>query len=323
MNFPTGIVRWGILGCGDVTEVKSGPALQKADRSTISAVMRRDGAKAEDYARRHGVQRWYDDANALIADDTVDAVYVATPPDSHEDLTMRVLAARKPVFCEKPLALSVAECVRMDNAAKAADVPLIVAYYRRALPRFERMREIVQNGTIGTPRAVLANQWKRATDLPQEAWKLDPAVSGGGHFADMYSHALDWLDHVFGPARSVSGFTDSQSDAYGAEDLVTFTIDQNGVPVSGLCSYAADRDEDRLTVIGDKGRVSMAFFAASPVRVESLGGTLEENHPDPPHVHQPLIERIIACLLDGAPNPCDAATATRAVHTVETIYAKA
>ena len=322
MKFPTGIVRWGILGCGDVTEVKSGPALQKADRSTVSAVMRRDDAKAEDYARRHGVDRWYDDADALIGDDTVDAVYVATPPDSHEDLTLRALAAGKPVFCEKPLALDVAACERMDQAARAAGLPLVVAYYRRGLPRFERMRAIVQDGTIGTPRAVLANQWKRATDLPQEAWKLDPSVSGGGHFADMYSHALDWLDHVFGPARSVSGLIRSQSDAYGAEDLVSFTIDQNGVPVSGLCSYAADRDEDRLTVIGDRGRVSMAFFAPSPVRIETAQGLREEDHPDPPHVHQPLVERIISCLLDGAANPCDATTAIRAVQTVETIYGR-
>jgi predicted dehydrogenase len=121
-------VRWGILGCGDVTEVKSGPALMKAPRSSVVAVMRRDAARAEDYARRHGVHRWYADADALIADPAVNAVYIATPPSSHAALTERVFAAGKPVFVEKPMALDTAECDRMIAAAGRAKLPLSVAY---------------------------------------------------------------------------------------------------------------------------------------------------------------------------------------------------
>lgn len=320
MNFPTGKVRWGIIGCGDVCEVKSGPALQKAERSSLNAVMRRNGDLAKDFATRHNVPHWYDDAEKLIADDTVDAIYVATPPDSHEQYTVMALAAGKPVYCEKPMALTTAACDRMAQAADAVGLPLITAYYRRALPRFEKMREIIQSGAIGTPRAVAAEQRKRDTDLPGEAWKLDPAVSGGGHFADMYSHALDWLDHVFGPATDVHGVTYSQSDAYSAEDLVSFMLNQNGVPVSGLCSYASDRDTDRVTVIGNLGGVSMAFFGPGAVILTVDGHTTEFDLPDPPHVHQPFVERVVACLLDGAPNPCDPASACRSVRTVEAIY---
>ena len=219
MRFPTGEVRWGIIGCGDVCEVKSGPALQNAGRSALAAVMRRDGAKAEDFARRHGVPRWYDNAAALIADETVDAVYVATPPDSHEDYTIRALEAGKPVYCEKPMALTTAAADRMIIAAERCGSPLIVAYYRRALPRFEKMRTLIEDGAVGTPRTVECRQAKRATDLPGEAWKLDPAVSGGGHFADMYSHALDWLTTVFGPPKGVQGSVRNLAGAYGAEDL--------------------------------------------------------------------------------------------------------
>src|SRR5882757_10269989 len=104
------LIRWGIIGCGDVTEVKSGPALQRATGSALVAVMRRDRAKAEDYARRHGVARAYDDAAALIADPDVDAVYVATPPSSHAAYTLAAARAGKPVYVEKPMALSHAEC---------------------------------------------------------------------------------------------------------------------------------------------------------------------------------------------------------------------
>lgn len=320
--FPTGTVRWGILGCGDVTEVKSGPALAKAARSTVTAVMRRDAEKAEDYARRHGVPRWHADADALIADETVDAIYVATPPDSHADYAVRALAAGKPVLCEKPMALTVAECARMDAAAWEAGLPLVVAYYRRALPRFETMREIVHSGDIGTPRTVLCTQHRRVTDLPGQAWKLDPAVGGGGHFADMYSHALDWLDHAFGPALSVTGLVRNQSGAYGAEDLVSFIAEHESVVATGLCSYASDRSEDRVTVTGTDGAVSMGFFGPSAIYLARDGDVAEIDLPDPPHVHQPFVEQVVACLLDGAPNPCGGPTAQRAVATMDEIYGR-
>lgn len=106
-------IGWGIIGVGDVTEVKSGPAFQKADHSALVAVMRRTSALARDYAERHGVTRWYDDADALIHDPHVNAVYIATPPDTHMDYTLRVAQAGKPVYVEKPMARHHAECRRM------------------------------------------------------------------------------------------------------------------------------------------------------------------------------------------------------------------
>jgi predicted dehydrogenase len=158
-------VRWGIIGVGDVTEVKSGPALQQADRSALVAVMRRSGDKAADYARRHGVPRWYDDANALIADPEVDAVYIATPPDSHCDYALRVAVAGKPVYVEKPMARTAAECDAMIGACASARVPLFVAYYRRAMPRFETVQELLDGGAIGAPRTVSVRLHRRSADV--------------------------------------------------------------------------------------------------------------------------------------------------------------
>src|SRR5713101_4999361 len=154
MDGRDGIIRWGIIGCGDVTEVKSGPALQRATGSALVAVMRRDRAKAEDYARRHGVPRSYDDAAALIADPHVDAVYVATPPSSHRDLALAVAAAGKPCLVEKPMAMNHAECLEMVAAFHALALPLCVAYYRRALPRFLKVRELLADRAIGRLTAV-------------------------------------------------------------------------------------------------------------------------------------------------------------------------
>jgi 1,5-anhydro-D-fructose reductase (1,5-anhydro-D-mannitol-forming) len=118
MNFPghfkdRTLIRWGMIGCGDVTEVKSGPGFQKAAGSALMAVMRRNGGLAADYARRHGVPRCYDRADALLADDEVDAVYIATPPDTHADYALLAAAASKPAYVEKPMARHTPECDRM------------------------------------------------------------------------------------------------------------------------------------------------------------------------------------------------------------------
>src|SRR5688572_23614993 len=109
-------IRWGILGCGDVTEIKTGPAFYKVPGSQLVAVMRRNGELAADFARRHGVPRWYDNAAALVNDPEVDAVYIATPPGAHLEGALLVAAAGKPVYMEKPMARNAAECDAMIAA---------------------------------------------------------------------------------------------------------------------------------------------------------------------------------------------------------------
>lgn len=314
------MIRWGILGCGDVTEVKSGPALRKAPRSSVVACMRRDEAKAQDYAKRHKIAQAYSDADALINDIDVDAVYIATPPDSHADLTIRALNAGKPVLVEKPIALTVAESDAMIAASCKNDVPLMVAYYRRALPRFEKLREIVQDGKIGEPRCVQVQHFKRSTDRPEQDWKLDPLVGGGGYFTDMQTHVLDWLDYVFGPATSISGNVRRQSDDYPAEDLVSYTIGFESVVANGLCAYSTNQTTEKVTIHGSKGSASMSFFKPSPIILSQNGVRTIHDVRDPTHVHQPLIKRAIAHLLDGADNPSPAEAARRTTAIVEKLY---
>ena len=195
-------VRWGMIGCGAVAEVKSGPALQKAVGSSLVAVMRRDAAKAADYARRHGVARHYDSAAALVADPEVDAIYVATPPSSHLELALLAADAGKPCLVEKPMALCHAECVRMVEAFETRGVPLFVAYYRRALPRFLEARRLLQAGAIGTPTSVHIFQYDRLLQGDAaRVWRVDPAIAGGGLFLDLASHGFDLLDFLLGPDR--------------------------------------------------------------------------------------------------------------------------
>jgi len=289
------IVRWGMIGCGDVTEVKSGPALQKATGSALAAVMRRDRAKAEDYARRHGVPRVHDRAESLINDPDVDAVYIATPPSSHRELALRVAAARKPCLVEKPMAMTHAECLQMVEAFEGARVPLWVAYYRRALPRFLKVRELVATGAIGRVTSVHAEVH---TVLPAQAadigWRVDPSIAGAGLFFDLASHCFDLLDFLIGPIAAASGYAINTGGVYPAEDITAaafaFGTDVVG---TGLWNFNTAGKTDQLRITGSRGELSSPIFSDTDVTVTGPGGLTTYSTPNPPHVHQPLVQTMV------------------------------
>lgn len=309
-------VRWGIVGCGAVTEVKSGPAFRKVPNSSLVAVMRRDGAKARDYAERHGVPRWYDDAAALIADPGVDAVYVATPPSSHRELALMAIAAGKPVYVEKPMAIDHAECMALVEAGNAAGVPVFVAYYRRMLPRFQRIAALLAEGAIGTPRLVsvllhhpFEARYQDPVNLP---WTVRPDISGGGIFVDIGCHTLDILDFLLGPIVEARGMVSNQRQAYPAEDTVAMAFAfGSGVLGTGLWNFCADRREDRVEIVGDRGRLVFATFGDGPIRLE-VGGHVEDIRiPNPEHIQQPLIASIVAELTGQGVCPSTAESGAR------------
>ena len=250
-------VRWGMIGCGDVTEVKSGPGFYKAGHSRLVAVMRRNGELAADYARRHGVPRWHDDADAIIRATDIDAVYIATLTDTHCEYTLRCAAAGKPVYVEKPMAMTPAQCAAMVDACSAAGVPLWVGYYRRSLPRFLKVRDLVESGAIGSVRVVMSRVLQRLpAQRPGAAvpWRVDPALSGGGFFFEGACHTLDFLDFLFGPVETVRAFAANQARAYQPEDLVVASLRfASGVYGSGAWCYAADTDEEQTKSSGSGG----------------------------------------------------------------------
>ena len=286
-------IGWGMIGCGEVTEVKSGPGFQKAEHSRLVAVMRRNGELAKDYARRHGVPKWYDAAEALLADPGVDAVYIATPPYAHKDYTLVAVQAGKPVYVEKPMAMRFSDCQTMIAACRDAGVPVFVAYYRRALPRFLKVKEIVEAGLIGEPRAVTVALYRpHAPGAPD--WRVDPGVAGGGLFVDMGCHTLDFLDFVLGPIRAAHGIATNRSKLYSAEDTVAAAFEfESGVEGVGLWWFASPMAVDRTEILGTRGRVAFATFDNAPVVLETGGKASEFVIPHPPHVQQPLIQTVV------------------------------
>lgn len=288
-------IKWGIIGCGDVTEVKSGPAFQKANNSELVAVMRRNGKLAKDYAKRHNVSKWYDDAEKLINDSDVNAVYVATPPSSHKQYTVMAANAGKPVYVQKPMALNTKECEEMIEVCKANGVPLFVAYYRRALDRFLKIKELIDSKTIGEVRFVNIN----FQDVIKESnenlpWRVDPKISGGGHFVDLASHMLDLLDYVLGPIKVVRGMASNQAGIYPAEDIVTGAfLFENGIHGLGSWCFSSFERIDQTEIIGDKGKIVYSTFDNEPIKLTSANETIEFKIDYPQHIQQPLIQLVI------------------------------
>ncbi len=315
---PRDVIRWGIIGCGDVTEVKSGPGFQKARGSKLVAVMRRNGTLAADYAQRHGVPRWYDDARALVNDPEVDAVYIATPPGVHLEGTLLAAAAGKPVYVEKPMARNTAECDAMIAACAQAKQKLFVAYYRRALPRFLKVKELLEAGALGTLTGVnyrLATPTPANAD-PRNAWRVDPVSSGGGLLLDLGSHLLDLLDFFCGPLEGVHGHASQLVAAGQVEDAVAMTFrTAQGVPGAASWNFASLAKEDALEFTGIAGRLTISAFTNEPLRLETARGIEPLDVPYPPHVAQPLIQTIVDELLDRGtcPSTGDSARRTSAV----------
>lgn len=294
-------IRWGMIGCGDVTEVKSGPGFQKANNSSLVAVMRRNGALAKDYAERHGVPKWYDDAEALIHDPDVDAVYIATPPSSHKEYTLLSARAGKPVYVEKPMALNFEECREMIDACRDAGVPLFVAYYRRALSRFLKIKELLDQQAIGQVRLVniTFHQPLRPDELDPDnlPWRVIPDIAGGGRFVDLASHMLDFLDYVLGPIRSAEGFAANQAGKFPAEDIVSGAfVFESGVLGAGAWCFTSFDELDRTEIVGDQGKITYSTFDAHPIILTTNDGRTEFSIDYPPHVQQPLIQTVVDAL---------------------------
>jgi len=315
-----------MIGCGDVTEVKSGPAFQKAEGSALVACMRRTAELAEDYARRHQVPRWYADAGSLIRDPEVDAIYIATPPSSHREYVVAAAQAGKPVYVEKPMALSFAECQEMTSACRLSGVPLFVAYYRRALPRFLKIKELIDGGAVGQVRAVniLLSQPPEPDEIDplNPSWRVVPEIGGGGRFVDMACHTLDFLDFALGPMRLAHGYASCLARLYPAEDTVSAAfVFQSGILGTGCWCFAASERMDWTEVIGSAGKLGFSTFGTRPIELTSASGSTLFEVENPEHIQQPFIQTIVDELNGHGTCPCKGEAGARTTWVMDQILA--
>lgn len=324
-------IRWGILGVGDVCEVKSAPAMNRIEHSSLVAVMRRNGEKAKDYAERHEVPKWYDDADDLLNDPDINAIYIATPPDAHEELTKKALRAGKPVYVEKPMARTSLECRSMIAASKKTGLPLYVAYYRRALPNFLKIKELVDSGVIGDVRLVNIRLHKPADpDLVAKSeynWRVKPEIAGGGYFYDLASHQLDFFDFLLGPVETASGFAANQAGLYEANDIVTGSFRfKNGVIGNGSWCFTTSQSSsiDQTIITGSKGQITYPTFDGAHVVLETdQNGRKTFEFDLPKHIQQPLIQSVVDDLLGAGKCPSTGVSGARTNWMMEQLSCQA
>ncbi|MEI8114584.1 MAG: Gfo/Idh/MocA family oxidoreductase [Bacteroidia bacterium] len=308
MSFPAplsfgegrGEANWGIIGCGDVTELKSGPAFSKVEHSKLVAVMRRNAALAEDYAKRHQVPNFYSDGSKLINDPEVNAVYIATPPDTHASYAIEAMKAGKPVYVEKPMARNYQECQDMIRVSEETGMPLFVAYYRRTLPAFLKVKELVDDGIIGKPLTVnirLHKAFGENDQFPEkQTWHTNPEIAGAGHFCDLASHQFDFLDFVFGPIKEVAGIAKNIAGYYSAEDTVSAAFAFNsGVSGTGSWCFVVDKgaEEDTIEITGTKGKIVFPTFDRRDVQLITEKGTVNFSFQNPENISHNLIRQVV------------------------------
>lgn len=322
------LISWGFIGCGEVAELKSGPAFNDVTGSHVEAVMSRTEARARSYAERHGVSKWYTDAQKLIDDPNVNAIYVATPPSSHATFAIMAMRAGKPVYVEKPLASNYEDCARINRISEDTGVPCFVAYYRRYLPYFQRVKEIINSGQIGQVAYVQV----RFTTPPRpedyqenKPWRLIPDIAGGGYFYDLAAHQLDLLQDLFGVIVRAHGYKTNRAHLYDAEDTVSASFSfENGLVGSGSWCFVGHESarEDRIEVVGDKGMVSFSVFSYEPIRLVTSEGEqfIEVENPD--YVQLPLIKSVIEDLQGFGMCRCTSVSATPVNWVMDRILGK-
>ncbi len=323
------IIKWGFIGCGSVTKYKSGPAFQKVNNSEVTAVMSRSLEKAKAYAKENQIPKWYNDPMELINDPDVNAIYIATPPSSHATYAIMALKAAKPVYIEKPMAVTYEECCRINRIAEEMKQPVFVAYYRRYLPYFQKVKQLVSEGAIGKVINVQVRFAQPPHDLDYNRdnlpWRVQPDISGGGYFYDLAPHQIDLLEEMFGCILDAKGFKNNLGGLYEAEDSISACFRfETGLIGSGSWCFVAHESakEDRIEIIGNKGQICFSVFSFEPIAIHTEAGREEIVIDNPEHVQQPLIQSVVDHLLGKSTCTCDAYSATTVNWVMDKILGK-
>jgi len=316
-------IRWGIIGCGNVTELKSGPAYQKVAGFKLSAVMRRNLDLAQDYALRHKVEAYSSNPDDIINSDNIDAVYIATPPDSHKLYALKVAQAGKPCCIEKPLAPNYADSLDIYNAFNDKNIPLFVAYYRRSLPRFNKVKALLEAGAIGQVRTINAflNKPANALDLSgQFNWRTDKDVAVGGYFDDLASHGLDLFAYLLGEFDIVKGLGTNQQGLYSSLDSVSACWQhKSGVTGVGSWNFGGCTREDRVVITGSKGEIRFSVFDEAAVILQTLAQRQEFIIENPENIQLYHVQNMREHLVNNIDHPSSGETALHTSWVMEQI----
>ena len=295
-------IRWGVIGCGDISRKRVVPAINDLESCELTAVSRKDSALVESFAREFGAKRWYEDWKDLLQDSEVDAVYIATPVFLHAEQAIAAAMAGKHVLCEKPMGLNTSDCERILDACAANGVTFGTAYYRHFYPLVHRIKELIATGEIGLPVTadIQACEWFDRKPGEPRAWLLDKKMAGGGPMMDFGCHRIEVLLDLFGAVGSQSSeLLNLYFKEREVEDtaLLSLVFEQD-VHATLRVSHAVSEGRDTLEIFGTKGSIHVPVLNGDKLILNRKGQEQVEFHPPHANVHQPLIEDFTRALLE-------------------------
>jgi predicted dehydrogenase len=321
------MLKWGLIGCGDIARKRIAPALGDLPNCELIAVSRANFDQAESFAREFGARRWYRDWQQLLADEEVEAAYIATPVHLHAAQTVAAAEAGKHVLCEKPMAMSVAECDRMIAACEANNVKLGIAYYRHFYPSIDRIKTILRSGEIGKPLVVQVNAFERfapEASSPRR-WLIEKERSGGGPMFDFGCHRIEVLINLFGQIKETFGLVGNILFDREVEDTATALFQfENGTQASLSVTHAAYEPQDTLDIFGSRGSIHVAPLNKGTIKIKSSGaGERVEAHPPHSNLHQPLIDDFTQAVLNDRDPQVQGRRGREVARVEEEIYGHA
>ena len=277
-------IRWGIIGAGGIARTFA-RALPSSRTGVLRAVAARDAGRAAEFAREFGAESSYGSYDELLADDSVDAVYISTVHTTHHEWAVKAANAGKHVLCEKPMSLNSAWTMAIVEAARRNDVFLAEAFAYRFFPQTSALIELIRSGAIGEVRSIQASYTFNAEPDPQGRL-FDPAV-GGGAILDVGCYPASMVRLVAGAARGLpfaEPITVEATGHLGETGVDEFSVAQltfeGGITAVVTAGVRVEGDPT-LRILGTRGRIEVPtpWFvdpgATSEILVSRIGAPTE------------------------------------------------
>ncbi len=317
-------LRWGLIGCGDISRKRVAPALRDLPTCEFVAVSRARAELAREFAQEFGARKWHPRWEDLIADPEIDSVYVATPVYLHAEQTIAAAEAGKHVLCEKPMAMDVEQCDRMIDACRSNGVKLGVAYYRRFYPVIRRIKELLESGELGKPVLIQINafEWFNPEPGHPRYWFVEKDKAGGGPMFDFGCHRIEVMLNLLGPIADVRGIHNNVLFEREVEDtsVATFRF-QNGTCGVLSVTHAAQEPQDTLDIFCSNGSIHVPVLNQGVLQVRRAETTATEEHPPHPNLHLPLIEDFTQAVLEDRAPEVAGEVGREVAQVEELIYA--
>jgi predicted dehydrogenase len=315
---------WGLIGAGDIARKRVAAALRDAPGGELVAISRARPELAESFAAAFGARHWHARWQGLIADRDVDAVYVATPVRVHAEQAIAAAEAGKHVLCEKPMAMTVAECDRIIAACRTNGVRLGVAYYRHFYPVIARIKAILASRALGDAVIAQVDAFECFNPQPDHprAWLVRRADAGGGPMFDFGCHRIEVLLNLFGSVQRVTSLVSNRILEREVEDTAVALLQfERGTSATVTVTHAACEPRDTLSIFGTRGSIHVKTLNAGELVVTIDGVETGESHPSAANIHQPLVEDFVDAVSNGRDPAVDGAIGRTVAFIEEQIYA--